>query len=108
MANFTFKMKIALGMIYFFRFQLWFRICPNCHQSWSHSSNAMVSILLCCPSAHLRPSTFKQFLSYLNPANLDFVQLSSIGCVQTFTFFDKLVFYSFFPIIVFILIVMVI
>ena len=46
-------------------------------------------------------------MSYLNPANLDFVQISSVGCVRTFTFYDKLVFYSAFPVGVFFLIFLV-
>ena len=46
-------------------------------------------------------------MSWLSPANLDFVQISSVGCVQTFDFCNKLVVYSVFPVICFLAILVV-
>jgi len=36
------------------------------------------------------PNAFKTFLNWFNPANLDFVQLSSVGCVVRATYYTKL------------------
>jgi len=63
--NFTYKMKIALSFI-----QIVTNVAIGLETPW--------------------PATFKTFIGWFNPANLDFVQLSAVKCVVTSTYYTKL------------------
>ena len=68
--DFTFKLKIALGFAQIL-------------------SNVSIGIEIQWPNA------FKSFLSFLTPANFDFVQVSSLGCVFSANYYTKLVIMTF-------------
>jgi len=63
--NFTYKMKIALSFV-----QIVTNVAIGLETPW--------------------PATFKTFIGWFNPANLDFVQLSAVRCVVKSTYYMKL------------------
>ena len=104
--NFTFKFKIALGMLIvpFDHSNNTFdtrQDSPRSSPTWTYPSrrHGAVEALLCKRlTTCIRPADFKTFVSWLSPANLDFVQISNVGCAQSFTFYTKLVTFCVFPI----------
>jgi uncharacterized membrane protein len=75
-ANFTFKLKIALSFA-----QIVSNLAIGIDIQW--------------------PAEFKQFMSWLSPANLDFIQFSSVGCVMSANYYSKMLLVSLLPLAIF-------
>jgi hypothetical protein len=75
--NFTYKLKIMLGFA-----QVVTNVATGLEVRW--------------------PESFKKMVSYLNPVNIDLFQFSSVGCMTTTTYYDKLVAMIMVPIVSFV------